>query len=209
MKHLQSILSIAALLAITGSAQAAMVNYNTGQGALGSVDPNWELTAIAPPNPPGGDSMPDTFVIGHHPAWIQNDATSKWISYTAPRNDAGDIFRTYTYTLNFYTIGGDDLAFRWSSDNASRLYLDNTLVSTLAGEQAYKVWQSFPLDLSAGNHTIAIQVENFAQAHSPNPTAVRVEFAAPVPEPSTVLAGALLLLPFGASTLRKLRSKKS
>ena len=30
----------------------------------------------------------------------------------------------------------------------------------------------------------------------------------PVPEPSTYLAGALLLLPFGAATLRKLRAAR-
>jgi hypothetical protein len=31
--------------------------------------------------------------------------------------------------------------------------------------------------------------------------------AAPVPEPTTLIAGALLLLPFGASTLRILRRR--
>jgi hypothetical protein len=34
----------------------------------------------------------------------------------------------------------------------------------------------------------------------------RFEFT-PVPEPSTVIAGALLLLPFGASAIRVLRRK--
>lgn len=32
--------------------------------------------------------------------------------------------------------------------------------------------------------------------------------ATPVPEPSTCIAGALLLLPFGASAVRKLRSSR-
>ena len=32
---------------------------------------------------------------------------------------------------------------------------------------------------------------------------------APVPEPTTMIAGALLLLPFGASTLRMLRTSKT
>jgi hypothetical protein len=31
---------------------------------------------------------------------------------------------------------------------------------------------------------------------------------APVPEPATMIAGALLLLPFGASALRIIRSRK-
>ena len=33
--------------------------------------------------------------------------------------------------------------------------------------------------------------------------------ASPVPEPTTMVAGALLLLPFGASTLRMLRRKQT
>jgi hypothetical protein len=33
--------------------------------------------------------------------------------------------------------------------------------------------------------------------------------AAPVPEPTTLIAGALLLLPFGASTLRRLRKSRA
>jgi hypothetical protein len=34
-------------------------------------------------------------------------------------------------------------------------------------------------------------------------------FGTPVPEPTTMVAGALLLLPFGASTLRMLRRKQT
>ena len=36
-----------------------------------------------------------------------------------------------------------------------------------------------------------------------------VNGVAPVPEPTTVAAGALLLLPFGVSTLRKLRKNRA
>jgi hypothetical protein len=36
-----------------------------------------------------------------------------------------------------------------------------------------------------------------------------LEGAAPVPEPTTMIAGALLLLPFGASTLRILRKGRA
>jgi hypothetical protein len=35
------------------------------------------------------------------------------------------------------------------------------------------------------------------------------EFSVPVPEPATIIAGALLLLPFGASTVRILRRNRS
>jgi hypothetical protein len=33
--------------------------------------------------------------------------------------------------------------------------------------------------------------------------------ATPVPEPTTMIAGALLLLPFGASTLRRMRKTRT
>jgi hypothetical protein len=37
---------------------------------------------------------------------------------------------------------------------------------------------------------------------------LRTQDAPPVPEPTTMIAGALLLLPFGASTLRVLRKHR-
>lgn len=40
-------------------------------------------------------------------------------------------------------------------------------------------------------------------------TAAAAESAAAVPEPTTVIAGALLLLPFGASTIRNLRKRRT
>ena len=40
-----------------------------------------------------------------------------------------------------------------------------------------------------------------------NDLVVEVSCVTPVPEPTTMIAGALLLLPFGASTLRMLRKK--
>jgi hypothetical protein len=42
------------------------------------------------------------------------------------------------------------------------------------------------------------------------PSDVNVEvYGTPVPEPTTMIAGALLLLPFGVSTVRKLRKNRA
>ena len=42
-----------------------------------------------------------------------------------------------------------------------------------------------------------------------SPTAVGAATLTPVPEPTTMLAGALLLLPFGASTIRIIRNRRT
>jgi len=51
--------------------------------------------------------------------------------------------------------------------------------------------------------------EGYVQDVAINGTTYDFELAAPVPEPSTMIAGALMLLPFGASALRILRKEKS
>jgi len=49
--------------------------------------------------------------------------------------------------------------------------------------------------------------EGGSGAASANIESITVSGVSAVPEPTTVIAGALLLLPFGASTLRVLRKK--
>jgi hypothetical protein len=51
-------------------------------------------------------------------------------------------------------------------------------------------------------------VDNFTIGTAAGTTTYDFE-PAPVPEPTTMVAGALLLLPFGASTLRMLRKKQT
>jgi hypothetical protein len=51
--------------------------------------------------------------------------------------------------------------------------------------------------------------EGYVNDVSINGTTYDFEAAAPVPEPTTIIAGALLLLPFGASALRILRKKQT
>jgi hypothetical protein len=53
---------------------------------------------------------------------------------------------------------------------------------------------------------LAFEVINLGQngLNNGNPAGLRVEFGA-VPEPATIAAGALLLLPFAVSTIRRFR----
>jgi len=58
--------------------------------------------------------------------------------------------------------------------------------------------------MKIGKLLAILAVASLGIVSSANATAV----GAPVPEPSTYIAGALLLLPFGVSALRSLRRKQ-
>lgn len=64
-----------------------------------------------------------------------------------------------------------------------------------------------PASLLVGPGTYVYTLEALLGGVSQAKTSITVEVA-PVPEPSTYIAGALLLLPFGASTIRKLRTNR-
>jgi hypothetical protein len=51
-------------------------------------------------------------------------------------------------------------------------------------------------------------VSEFANGSIQDTYSQNIQVLAPVPEPTTMIAGALLLLPFGASTLRILRKRQ-
>jgi hypothetical protein len=104
---------------------------------------------------------------------------------------------------------------RWLSDNSSTLWLNGTLVGARSEDSPFMSWNSpVTLNLIAGLNTIDLNVYNLPQNQPTwgNPTGGRVEFlgnmnVSAVPEPTTMIAGALVLLPFGASTLRVLRKQ--
>jgi hypothetical protein len=196
------------------SAQAAFVNLNTGRDANSDyIDDNWKLVSIEPSNPPGNESLPNAYLTTAHTgfpfgSWVANNNVSSWITYSNPLYVAGDSGRNFTYRLEFFSSGGI-VPVRWLSDNSSTLKLDNVVVGT-KGTATYTSWGTpLNLNLGSGMHTLDLIVFNAGQG-SGNPTGARVEFVGgiPVPEPTTMIAGALLLLPFGASTLRILRKKR-
>lgn len=67
------------------------------------------------------------------------------------------------------------------------------------------VWQQFTAQFTASEATSLGGVIDLNLAYSGNDFALDDISLTPVPEPSTVIAGALLLLPFGATTLRLIR----
>ena len=59
------------------------------------------------------------------------------------------------------------------------------------------------INTGGGSPTLAVDADQPVNVSSGS----RFNFSPSVPEPSTYIAGALLLLPFGVSTLRSLRRK--
>lgn len=195
-------------LGLVLSAQAALVNLSTGVGnwTVQQILPAGEATAPIPAidayNPP-----PGTFPIVN-PYWLANDANSQWV--TTSRSGEIDISplnydRTYVYSLNFTLASTEQYNLRWTSDNSSSMMLDSTPLGS-SGANDFDIWAGTQtLTLGPGSHTLALTVINQGDnTGGPNPTGARVEFM-PVPEPATIAAGALLLLPFAASTLRRFR----
>ena len=83
----------------------------------------------------------------------------------------------------------------WLPDSA------NTLNGTFGGLTANGIWTLFLADMSVGGGTSTLESWglDIRSGVPPEPT---------VPEPSTFIAGALLLLPFGLQGIRHLRNRK-
>ena len=208
MKIITKLLAVGCL-GLALSAQAALVNLSTGVGnwTVQQILPAGEATAPIPAvdayNPP-----PGTFPIVN-PYWLPNDLDSQWV--TTSRSGEIDISpldynRTYVYSLNFTLGSMERYTLRWMSDNTSSMMLDSTPLGSTGSVSEFNIWAGTQtLTLGPGSYTLALTVINQGDnTGGPNPTGARVEFM-PVPEPATIAAGALLLLPFAASTLRRFR----
>jgi len=135
-------------------------------------------------------SIPANVFAGTYAA--QLNATSSSITQTVP------IVATKTYFLDFWA----------QTDGAGILTvtLDGALAFTkgFTGATGYAHYSSGPVTvLSGGDVTF-----NWADGVTPILAHVFVDAVTLVPEPTTMIAGALLLLPFGASTLRILRRNR-
>jgi len=218
MKKLQ-IAIFAISLAAAMSASASLV-YNTGVGTSGTADAYWQITATTVgaglPTLPFNPIITDNTVPG---SWLPNSTDSKWISPVSVNGlspDGGNSIGYYTYEQKFWvdaSLVGATLSGRWSSDNHGWNGVSLNGGGWVDGnldETAFTTWHSFTAGtLEAGWNTIDFQLwDGYSPPGGNNSpggyTGLRVEFNA-VPEPTTMIAGALLLLPFGASTLRVLR----
>ena len=232
MRRLQiatGVLTVVMALALPTLSSATVVQYGlydtgvdtTGNSlAGGSTDAHWLL------NGGGAVVVNSGFPI---PPWVDYSAgngLSRWISVDSGGGNGNLPISDQTFTTTFTLSGlaNVTLSGLWASDNASDLYLNGNLIGSIpfGTYPNYSFGQYTTLTASLqsdfhlnGANTLTI-VDHNGDGTQPdgNPGGwfgVRAESltitGTAVPEPTTIVAGALLLLPFGASTLRMLRRR--
>jgi hypothetical protein len=199
-------LAVTLALASFVSAHAASIGglVNTGTGASGTQDMNYELS-VAQGTTVLADNhayvtFDNTWPIS---PWMANSATSKWITPTATQGQSFDPSSNgvYHYELTFDLTGFNatsaSFGGRFSADNSATVSLNGTQIGNAAGPTSFYSWSNFGTasGFTAGLNTLSFDVTNLRQ-NGGNPTGLRVEFLesniAAVPEPETygmLLAG--------------------
>jgi hypothetical protein len=208
------------LLALCVPSQATVVLYglydtgvdNSGASlAGGTVDPHYTQD--------NGNAL---VVNPPHSAWLDYNAgngLSRWIGTL--QSEQGDTFHTYVTTFTLPAAPATILlSGQGASDNDAIIYLNGVQIGSVAWQDGngysfthYDAFSTANASLFVGGQNqLKVVVHNgyVPPGGDGGPYGLRLNnlsisaFTA-VPEPTTVLAGALLLLPFGASTIRMLR----
>jgi PA14 domain len=109
---------------------------------------------------------------------------------------------------DFVAPSAGSYTFGTYSDDGSALYVDGTLVVNNLGEHP-PTFTSATASLTPGLHQLLVTYFEGQPLIQANLTAYADSALVPVPEPSTYLAGVLMLLPFAFRGVRSLRSRKS
>jgi hypothetical protein len=126
-----------------------------------------------------------------------------------------DLYRSLGGTSSIYqslTLAAAPTVFTFWADSPSggqlQALLDNTIVKiiTLPSSTGYVEYTYFATVATAGSEQLTLSFNPGV----PNKALYLDDISVTqlVPEPTTMIAGALLLLPFGASTLRVLRKRQ-
>lgn len=209
-KTVTALLLAGASLAATQAHAATIVGLvNTGTNIVGPNDASWLVNGN-----PTFTTTNNVFPVGTN--WLNNDATSGWITPTANQGQSFDPASNglYAYTLVFDLTGFNPASAnflgRFLVDNqvASIALNSSTIFSGPAGGFSGSSWVNFGANSGFVNgvNTLTVNAVNLAQ-NGGNPTGLRVEFlessVAAVPEPS---AWALMIAGFmitGAAMRRR------
>ena len=169
--------------------------YNTGVDNSGNpvADGASDLHYTLASTPSGSGGTPfvtlEKFPVGGG-AWIDDTATSKWISPTADESLYTDSPGTYTYQTTF-TVTGDPTAVQLKcliagDDQVSAIVLNGKTVASNLGT-SFQAWGSFTITGSFVTGTNTLQFIVINGGTSGNPTGFRCELtgtsggAAPAP----------------------------
>jgi len=181
--------------------------------ADGSADNHYILIV----NPNGFAPISST-VVNHNtfpfPPWLADSNTSKWVGPIADESGGNVAPGNYTYELTFTcadsitgTCASTNLSGNWTSDNIGTI-LHNGSSSGVGGspDMSLSMFTAFSISgLSVGTNTLDFIVNNAGSTNTPTGLRVEVGVAATgVPEPGTMMLGALGLLTVGL--LRRRRS---
>jgi hypothetical protein len=184
---------------------------------------------------PGNGTIPNswTFANANVGYLFHSDVPFTWSPYTAPGAEAGHQYELLQYfdtrlQQSFHVGTAGDYELTWS-DNALyagasaappmqyRVYvydsLNNIVASATEGPYSGSTtWnaRSLSMNLGTGNYVLSFQNDLFTSGsigYYVTLDNVGLDAVTAVPEVSTITAGALLLLPLGASTLRILRKR--
>ena len=172
-------------------------NWNYFYGGAGNSVANWSSGSPGVPLEVGQPSVYGVSGVGLGNAVMELDTTHNVIATQVLAPTPG------TYTLSFL------YGLRSGVNPASgtlNVYWNNVLVASLSPTSTVMGGTSYTINAIAGNNTLSFQGTGIDDSYGALIDNVDVSA---VPEPSTVIAGALLLLPFGTSALRILRSKRN
>ena len=222
MKAAQFVGCIAGCALAVSQASANLI-FDTGVDSSGnslspnSIDTHYLLD--------GGNAVVVTGNSFPIPPWLDYSAgngNSRWISVDSAGGSGSLPGMDHSYVTTFsLTSAGYVLSGQWSSDNASDVYLNGNFIASLAfgspGNYSFQHYASFSTAnfLVSGVNTLQFLVHNGDVNQQDGVPGgwfgLRAEglTLTAIPEPTTVIAGALLLLPFGASVLRKLRKNRT
>jgi len=208
--------------------------YNTGVDDEGNVLPIGSSEIHYSVHGASDDAyiVPEVFHSPGSRAWVTAPAGSAWIgpnttSSTWPTDPTGLYYYTLQITFTIAVINPSlvQIAGLWAADDTSEIWV-NGIFSGFAksGWDTFSRLDPFLLQgFVLGENSIEFRVQNIDQTQYPdgNPSGLLVagltavddgslELPTPpgvVPEPSTYLAGALLILPLGTQLIRRLRRR--
>ncbi len=205
--NLALVVGIALSMSSIGQAQANSITlFNTGLDGTGnvlsggSIDSHWTLFASPDSGFPGPDVYVanDVYPIGT--AWIANTSTSKWV---APRSDVNNDLApgVYTYRTTFDLTGLDpataSITGQYCPDNTITDVIINGTSTGISGGN-FLAWVPFSINSGfvSGTNTVDFVLDNsgWPDQASRSVSGFRAELtgtastAAPVPEPSGILA---------------------